>query len=155
MDMGTFGSMSIRIYGAALRSAAAEAKAILLEMASEQLKTPKAQLRVENGVVFAISDKKMQVTFAQLAKGQKITRKLDQKSRIEISFGITIIGTSPMRFDVRAKVTGKAQYAGDIRFPGLMYAKVLRPPAHGAKPKNADTSAAEKSRELSLLKKKD
>ncbi len=143
-DMGTFGSMSIRMYGASLRSAAAEAKAILLEMAAEQLKTPKAQLKVENGVIFSGSDKKNQVTFAQLAKGQKITRKLDQKAAIKSASEFTIIGKSPMRFDARAKVTGKAQFAGDIRFPDLLYAKVLRPPAHGATLKSADTSAAEK-----------
>ncbi len=143
-DMGTFGSMSIRIYGAALRSAAAEAKAILLEIAAEQLKMPKAKLQVENGVVFPISDKKTQVTFAQLTKGQKITRKLEQKAVLKSASEFAVIGKSPLRFDVRAKVMGKAQFAGDIRFPGLLYAKVLRPPAHGATLKHADTSAAEK-----------
>jgi nicotinate dehydrogenase subunit B len=143
-DMGTFGSMSIRIYGAALRSAAAEAKAILLEIAAEQLKTPKALLKVENGVVFAGTDKKTQVTFAQLTKGQKIARKLEQKAVIKSASEFAVIGKSPMRFDVRAKVTGKAQFAGDLRFPGLLYAKVLRPPAHGATLKSVDTSAAEK-----------
>jgi nicotinate dehydrogenase subunit B len=143
-DMGTFGSMSIRVYGAALRSAATEAREILLEIAAEQLKTPKAQLKVENGVVFAFPDKKTQVTFAQLTKGQKITRKLEQKAVIKSASEFTVIGKSPTRFDVRAKVTGKAQFAGDFRFPGLLYAKVLRPPAHGATLKNADTSAAEK-----------
>jgi nicotinate dehydrogenase subunit B len=145
-DMGTFGSMSVRVYGASLRSAAAEAKAILMEMAAEQLKTPKAQLRIENGVIYAASDKKTQVTFAQLTKGQKITRKLDQKAATKSASEFTIIGKSPVRLDARAKVTGKAQFAGDIRFPGseLLYAKILRPPAHGATLKNADLSAAEK-----------
>jgi isoquinoline 1-oxidoreductase len=42
------------------------------------------------------------------------------------------------------KATGKAKYAGDIRLPGMLYAKLLRPPAHGAKLKKVDTSAAEK-----------
>ena len=49
-----------------------------------------------------------------------------------------------MRVDGRAKVTGQAQFSGDIRFPDLLYAKVLRPPAHGATLKSADTSEAEK-----------
>ncbi len=143
-DMGTFGSMSIRIYGAALRLAAAEAKAILLEMAAEQLKTPKEKLRVENGVIYTGTDKKTQVTFAQLAKGQKITRKLDQKAIVKSVSEFTVIGRSPVQVDARAKVTGDAKYAGDLRFPDMLYAKILRPPAHGATLKSADTSAAEK-----------
>ncbi len=143
-DMGTFGSMSIRVYGAALRSAAAEAKGILLEMAAEQLKTPKTQLSVENGVIFVTADKKTQVTFAQLAKGQKITRKLDQKPEVKPASQFTVIGKSPVRVDAGEKVTGKAKFSGDIRIQGLLYAKLLRPPAHGATLKSADTSAAEK-----------
>jgi nicotinate dehydrogenase subunit B len=143
-DMGTFGSMSVRVYGAALRSAAAEAKAILLEMASEQLKTPKAQLTCENGTIFVTADKKNLVTFAQLTKGQKITRKLEQKPSVRRASEFTVIGKSPVRVDGRAKVTGHAQFSGDIRFPDLLYAKVLRPPAHGATLKSADTSEAEK-----------
>jgi isoquinoline 1-oxidoreductase len=141
-DMGTFGSMSVRVYGAALRSAAAEARAILLELAAEHLKTPKAALRVENGVVYS-ADKKQQVSFAQLTKGQKITRKLEQKASIKRASEFSIIGKSPMRLDAIAKVTGKAQFTGDLRFPDLLYAKVLRPPAHGATLKSVDTSAAE------------
>jgi nicotinate dehydrogenase subunit B len=143
-DMGTFGSMSIRVYGASLRTAAAEAKAILIDMAAEQLKTPKDQLKVENGLIFSASDKKNQVTFAQLTKGQKITRKLGRAASTKASSEFTVMGKSPIRVDALAKVTGKAQYSGDIRFPDLHYAKVLRPPSHAAKLKSVDTSAAEK-----------
>lgn len=154
-DMGTFGSMSIRIYGASLRNAAAEARAILLELASEQLKTPKEQLKVENGIIYVSSNKKSQVTFAQLTKGKKITRKLTTKASIKSPSEFTIIGTSPMHVDARAKVTGAAKFAGDMRFADLLYAKVLRPPAHGAKLKNADTSAAEKIPGVTVVKEED
>ncbi len=143
-DMGTFGSMSIRIFGASLRNAAAEAKAILLEMASEQLKTPKAQLKVENGVIYASSDKKNQVTYAQLAKGQKITRKLEQKAAIKSPSEFRIIGKSPVRLDAKAKVTGAAKFSGDMRFPDLLYAKIVRPEVYRSTLKSADTSEAEK-----------
>jgi isoquinoline 1-oxidoreductase len=151
-DMGTFGSMSVRIYGAALRSAAAEARAILIEMASEQLKTPKNQLTVENGVIFVTADRKNQVTFAQLAKGQKIARKLEKKPAVKRASEFTIIGKSPARVDARAKVTGKAQFTGDIQFPDLLHAKLLRPPAHGATLKSADTSEAEKMTGVMVIK---
>jgi len=49
------------------------------------------------------------------------------------------------------KVTGKAQYAGDIRLPGMLYARLLRPPAHGAKLKKVDTSAAEKIEGITVV----
>lgn len=151
-DMGTFGSMSIRIYGAALRAAAAEARTILLEMASEQLKIAKDGLKVENGVIFSNADKKIRVTFAELAKGQKITRKLAQKAVIKSAAEFTVIGKSPARFDARAKVTGSAQFSGDMRFQDLLFAKVLYPPVHGATLKSADTSAAEKIPGIVLVK---
>ena len=53
-----------------------------------------------------------------------------------------MIGQSHTRHDGEAKVTGKAHYAADIRVPGMLYAKILRPPAHGATMKSVDTSAA-------------
>jgi nicotinate dehydrogenase subunit B len=154
-DMGTFGSMSIRIFGPALRSAAAEARAILLEMAAEQLQVPKDQLRVENGVIYAGADKKRRVTYAQLTKGQKITRTLEPKPAVKPPAQFTIIGTSPVRFDAKEKVMGAAKYAGDLRFPGMLYAKLLRPPGHGAKMKSVDVSAAQKMPDTIVVKEED
>jgi nicotinate dehydrogenase subunit B len=151
-DMGTFGSMSIRFFGPPLRAAAAEAKAILVEMAAERLKGPKSNLKVENGVIFAGSGRKAQLTFAQLTKGQKIARKLEKKAALKSPAEFAVIGTSPLRVDGRAKVTGEAKFAGDYRFRGLLYAKVLRPPAHSAALKSVDTSEAEKMPGVVLVK---
>ena len=120
-DMGTYGSMSTRFFGPALRAAAAEAKAVLIALAS---------------------DRNVRVTFGELAKGQKIVRKLDGKAVTKSVSEFRVMGRPEKRRDARAKVTGRAQYAGDIRLPGMLYAKVLRPPAHGAVLKSADTSAA-------------
>jgi len=141
-DNGTYGSMSTRFFGPALRAAAAEAKAVLITLASEHLKTPPDALRVEDGVVFLASDRKTRVTFGQLAKGQKIVRTLDGKAVTKSVSEFRVMGRPEKRRDARVKVTGKAQYAGDIRLPGMLYAKILRPPAHGAALKSVDTSAA-------------
>ena len=62
------------------------------------------------------------------------------------------MGKSYLRRDAHEKVTGKAQYAGDIRLPGMVYAKILRPPAHGARLKNVDTSAAERMRGVHVIR---
>ena len=140
-DQGTYGSMSTRFFGPALRGAAAEAKAVLLTLAAEHLKTPPGKLSVKDGVVFVASDRKTKVTFGQLAKGQKIVRKLDGKAVTKSVAQFSVMGKPEKRRDARAKVTGKAQFAGDIRLPGMLYAKILRPPAHGATLKSVDTSA--------------
>ncbi|MCM3877410.1 MAG: molybdopterin-dependent oxidoreductase [Thermoanaerobaculia bacterium] len=141
-DNGTYGSMSTRFFGPALRAAAAEAKAVLLTLASEHLKAPPEALRVEDGVAFLASDRNVRVTFGQLAKGQKIVRRQDGKAATKSVSEFRVMGRPEKRRDARAKVTGKAQFAGDIRLPGMLYAKVLRPPAHGAARKSVDTSAA-------------
>jgi CO/xanthine dehydrogenase Mo-binding subunit len=57
---------------------------------------------------------------------------------------LNVIGKPHNRIDAVEKVTGRARYTGDIRIPGMVYAKVLRPPAHGAKLKSLDTSAVDK-----------
>ncbi len=151
-DMGTFGSMSTRFFGPALRAAAAEAKAVLLDLASEQLKTPKDKLSVQDGVVFATANKGTRLTFGQLAKGQKISRKLDGKAVTKSVSEFVVMGKPVNRMDGITKVTGKAQYAGDIRLPGMVYARILRPPAHGATLKSADTSVAEKMSGVTVVK---
>lgn len=143
-DMGTFGSMTTRFFGPALRSAAAEARAVLLELAAEHLHTPKEQLATENGVVFVAANKEHRVTFGQLAMGKKIERHLTGKPALRSASEFTLSGKPVKRLDALAKVTGKAQFAGDIRLPGMLYARILRPPAHGATLKSVDTSAAEK-----------
>jgi nicotinate dehydrogenase subunit B len=142
-DMGTFGSMSTRFFGPALRGAAAEARAVLLELASDQLHAPKEALTVEDGVVFLTRDKNQRVTFGQLARGKAIARHLTGKPDLRSIAEFTVSGKSVARVDGLAKVTGQAKYAGDIRVPGMLYARILRPPAHGATLKSVDTSAAE------------
>ena len=154
-DMGTFGSMSIRVYGASLRNAAAEARMILIEMAAEKLGVSKDQLSVENGVIFPSSDKNKKVTFAQLTAGQKITRKLEGKAVTRKPSELTIMGKSLARLDVRAKVTGAAKFTADYNYPDMLHAKILRPPVHGATLKSADTSEAEKMDGVIVVKEPD
>jgi isoquinoline 1-oxidoreductase len=154
-DMGTFGSMSIRFFGPPLREAAAEAKAILIGLASKHLRLNENQLKVKDGVVTDKNNGKKRVTYAQLAKGRSIEKHLSKKPALKNVSEFTIIGKSASRKDALAKVTGKAQYAGDIRVPGMLYAKILRPPVHGAKLKSLDTSALQKYEEIQVLQDRD
>ncbi|HEY5043855.1 MAG TPA: molybdopterin cofactor-binding domain-containing protein [Verrucomicrobiae bacterium] len=141
-DMGTFGSMSTRIFGPALRAAAAEARAVLLGLAADALKVPQTQLVARDGVIFDQQNPKNKITYGQLAKGQKIERKLEARPSLKDPAQFKIAGQPHTRRDGEAKVTGKAHYSADIHVPGMLYAKIVRPPAHGAKLKSVDTAPA-------------
>ena len=143
-DMGTFGSMNVRYFGPALRGAGAEAKAILLQMASEQLQAPAARLHVKAGVVTDPDTPGKSVTYGQLVQGKRIERHMENVPVKPVA-AYTVVGHAVPRKDALDKVTGKAKYAGDFMFTGMLHARLVRPPAHGAQLKDADTSAAEKA----------
>ena len=154
-DMGTFGSRSIRYFGPPLRDAAAEARAILMGLAADHLHLEEKQLTVKDGVVMDKRDTTRRVTYAELAKGKSIERHLSKKPALKNVSEFTIIGKTVPRKDCMEKVTGKAQYAGDIRVPGMLYARILRPPVHGARLKSVDTSALEKEKEIQIVRDRD
>jgi len=138
-DQGTWGSQSTRMFGPAVRAAAAEARTVLMKLAAEKLGTPREQLVVENGVV---SNGSRKVTYGELAKGKQIARLVDEKAVLRSVKEFKVIGKPAKRMDGREKVTGRAKYAGDVRLPGMLYARILRPPVHGAKRISLDLAKA-------------
>ena len=154
-DMGTFGSMSTRFFGPPLRAAGAEAKRVLLELASEHLKTPVERLVTEDGLVFARTNRSRRVSYAQLAKGKKIERHLDEPVPIKDPSEFKIVGRPITRRDALEKVTGAAKYAGDVQVPGMVYAKILRPPAHGAQLVDVDLSEAKSMKDVQVIEEED
>jgi isoquinoline 1-oxidoreductase len=142
-DMGTFGSMTTRFFGPPFRAAAAEAREVLLHLASERLQAPVDRLQVKDGVVYDTSQTQNKVSYGELATGQKIAKHLDGTA-VKTASDFNIIGMPVLRRDSLEKVTGKALYAGDIREPGMLYARILRPPAHSAQLISVDTSGVKK-----------
>ncbi len=142
-DMGTFGSMSTRFFGPPLRAAAAEAREVLLELAAKNLDVSVSQLTVSDGVVSDTADPEKKISYAEITKGQKIARRLDRKAVLESVENFTISGRSVNRTDAVSKVTGAAKFSGDIRREGMLYACLLRPPAHGATLGEVDASGIE------------
>jgi isoquinoline 1-oxidoreductase len=142
-DAGTWGSLTTRFHDPLIRAAAAEAREVLKKLASEKLGVPVAQLVAENGMIYVKSDKNKQVAYAELTKGQKIVQGISEKPVLKKPGDFKIIGKSYTRTDAIQKVTGKALYSADIQLPGMLYAKIVRPPAHGSKLISVDTSAAE------------
>ena len=141
-DMGTFGSMNIRLFGPALRKAAVEARGILKELGAEKLGCPADQLIAKDGVVFDKTRPDKKITYGELTKGKIIERHLKEIPPETSPADFTIMGKPYLHQDGRDKVTGRAKYTGDIRLPGMLYAAILRPPAHGAKLKSLDISGA-------------
>jgi nicotinate dehydrogenase subunit B len=76
-DMGTFGSMSTRFFGPALRAAAAEARIVLTGLAAKRLAVPPERLTVHGGVVSVTGDPQRQVRYAELARGARLMRRVD------------------------------------------------------------------------------
>ncbi|MFW6309875.1 MAG: molybdopterin cofactor-binding domain-containing protein [Prolixibacteraceae bacterium] len=148
-DAGTWGSMTTRFHDPVIRAAAAEARIVLLQLASEKLDVPVNQLKASGGNIYAGNKS---VSYADLTKGKKIVRSLNNKPELKKPEDFNIIGRSYLRRDAEEKITGKTLYSADIKLPGMLYARIVRPPAHGAKLRSSDTSDAEAMNGVKVLK---
>jgi len=151
-DMGTFGSMTSRIFGPALREAAATARNLLTALAVTRLGVPADQLLLEHGVASVVGQPSRRIGFAELAKDMPTAPTFDQTAVLRPAARFTVMGRSAERLDAREKVTGSAKYAADIRLPGMLYARILRPPMHGATLTAVDTSAAAQLPGVTVIK---
>jgi nicotinate dehydrogenase subunit B len=132
-DQGTWGSMSTRSFGPRMRAAAAEAREVLVGMASAQLGVPASQLEVREGLITDTINPAKKISYGELAKGKRIEKFLGDKPAPEDFSKFTYVGKPMKRADGYLKVTGKAIYCGDLKLPGMVHARILRPPSHGAK----------------------
>jgi nicotinate dehydrogenase subunit B len=135
----TAGSHSIQDSGTAIRHAAAQMRQLLIEEAARRLNLPADQLRAENGVVLAPDGGRLAYgalvgTTVQHVQAQPLSKLRDPKT-------FKIMNTSMPRVDIPAKVTGGAAYVQDMRLPGMLHARVVRPPSYRARLKVADTEA--------------
>ncbi|MEW6751010.1 MAG: molybdopterin cofactor-binding domain-containing protein [Candidatus Latescibacterota bacterium] len=141
-DMGTWGSQTTRSFGPHLRAAGAQARAVLLALAAERLERPVGRLAVADGVVYDRLARTRRVSYAELCRGQRIAGEASEPAALRTAAGMKVMRRPELRRDAVAKVTGAAQYAGDVRPEGMLCARLLRPPAHGAELLGVDTSAA-------------
>ena len=95
------------------------------------------------------------MSYGELTKGNIIEKHLKDLPPLKPSSEYESMGKSVPRRDAVEKVTGAAKFSGDIRFPGMLYAKILRPPAHGAKLIKADTAPAKKIDGIHIVKEGD
>lgn len=151
-DAGTWGSLTTREFSHYMRAAGAEARAVLLQLASEQLEVPVEKLQLKKGIISDQSDPKKKVSYGELAKGQRIERFMDEKPDVKDHTQFHYVGQSLLHADGVLKVTGQAEYTADLKLPGMVYAKVLRPPSHLSKLLSVDYSEAEKMEGIKVVR---
>src|SRR5450759_1128663 len=154
-DGGTNGSQTTRSFSPHMRVAAAEAKTVLMQLGSDYLHVPVSQLEVKDGIISDIKNNKSKVSYGELAKGKKIEKHLDGKPELKDYTKFKFVGKPYLHQDSRIKVTGEARYSADIQLPGLLHARILRPPSHGAKLLTADVSEAEKIKGVQVVREGD
>ena len=135
----TAGSQSVENSGTALRFAAAEAREMLLQLAAARLGVPADKLAVSDGTVSAGAT---QATYWELVKSVDLKREATARARPKSPASHRIVGKSIKRRDIPKKVTGGAAYVQDIRLPGMLFGRVVRPAAPGARLENCDEAAA-------------
>ncbi|HZS47363.1 MAG TPA: molybdopterin cofactor-binding domain-containing protein [Blastocatellia bacterium] len=140
-DQGTFGSQSTPQMGPQLRRAAAAAREVLIEQAADEWKVSRDSLSAADGRIINTLTKKT-VTFGQLAKGQKIVKLISDSAPTVPADKWKTAGASIPKINGRDFVTGKHQYTPDIKRPGMLYGKVVRPSAFNATLVSADASKA-------------
>jgi CO/xanthine dehydrogenase Mo-binding subunit len=125
----TAGSQSVENSGTALRYACAEARAALLVAASKRLGSSATQLEVTDGVITGGGTK---LTYWELAAEADLKREATARIQPKASSAYRSVGKSIPRRDIPGKVTGKPSYVQDVRLPGMLYGRVVRPPSYRA-----------------------
>jgi len=127
----TSGSQSVEYGGLALRYACAQARGTLLEKASKSLNVPVGDLTIKDGVITAKNGET--ANYWNLTSTELLQQKADGKFKPKGINNFQYIGKSVQRIDIPAKVSGGVAYVQDMKFPGMLHARVVRPPAPRAK----------------------
>jgi CO/xanthine dehydrogenase Mo-binding subunit len=146
---GSGGSDAIQVDGWPMRRVAAEARRVLLEMASVTFGVPVDQLSVREAVITVTADPSKHVTYGELIGGKRFSVTLTG-ANIDATTGaakvkpvqdLKIVGQSPQRYDIPAKVDGSLKWAVDAKLPGMVHARNVKPPVAGATLVSIDESS--------------
>ncbi|HUA59816.1 MAG TPA: molybdopterin cofactor-binding domain-containing protein [Verrucomicrobiae bacterium] len=146
---GSGGSTAMERDSWPMRRAAAEARRVLLEMGSARLGAPVEQLAVANAVITVKADSSKRVTYGELIAGKKFNVTLAGANVNAVS-GVAKVkpvqelkytGQPLDRADIPAKVDGSLKWAVDVKLPGMVHARNIKPPFAGAKLTGIDESS--------------
>ncbi len=150
---GASGSTGIQEGGKQMRMAAAEARRVLVQMAADKLDVPSDQLTVTDGVVHAASDATKKLSYAQLIGGQFFNVHLDWNGKYGNALyapgkaspkdpkDYTVVGRPIPRDDIAPKVFAQANFAMDVKVPGMVHGRMIRPAVAGAVPVKIDEAS--------------
>jgi CO/xanthine dehydrogenase Mo-binding subunit len=145
VDQGrTVGSGTVKRGGPQLRRAAAEARQALLEMAAARLGADASQLQVADGAISVSNDASKRVTFGALIGNRRFERAVSGNAPVKAASDYKVVGKPVRRVEIPAKVTGTHVYVHDVRVPGMLHGRVVRPPRVGATLVSLDETAAAK-----------
>jgi CO/xanthine dehydrogenase Mo-binding subunit len=148
----TVGSATISRGGPQLRQAAAAARQELVKLASAKLQVPVAQLGVSDGIVSVAGDASKKVSYADLIGGRRFDVRITATGAgrglvvapevpVKNPRNYKIVGTSVARVDLPPKFTGEFTYTPDVRVPGMLHGRVVRPATVNTKPASVDESS--------------
>lgn len=153
VDQGrTSASRTLERAGPQMRQAGAAARQELLKRASSNLDAPVAQLMVNDGVVSVAGDPGRTVSYASLVGGKRFETKITASGE-EWDLNLApevkpkdpkdykVVGTPVPRFDLPSKFTGEFPYSADLRVPGMLHGRVVRPPVINSQPVSVDESS--------------
>jgi CO/xanthine dehydrogenase Mo-binding subunit len=133
----TSGSHSMQDSGTAIQNAAAQVRELLIAEAARRLDLPPENLRTDNGAVIAPDGRRL--PYGDLVAGDRLHVQAQPNSKLKDPATFKVMGQPIPRVDIPAKVTGGAAYVQDMRLPGMVHARIVRPPSYGAQLTDCDT----------------
>ncbi|HZO21186.1 MAG TPA: molybdopterin cofactor-binding domain-containing protein [Steroidobacteraceae bacterium] len=126
----TAGSHSVQDSGTALRHAAAQVRGILLAEAARHLSVPEQQLHTEAGAVLGPNGDR--VSYGELVASISLHVQAQPSSQLKDPARYSVMNHPVPRVDIPGKVSGAVAYVQDLRPPGMLHARVVRPPGYRA-----------------------
>ena len=164
---GASGSTGIFLGARPLRNASAQARHLLVQSASQKLGVPPEQLRVEDGVVSAVSDPAKKVSYAELIGGRHFNHKVEWNKQTGNAMDIKVeakpkspseyrvVGKSFTRRDLPGKVYRTEKYVTDISLPKMLHARVIRPTRAACTVASVDAASIKKIKGARVVREKD
>ena len=135
----TSGSLSIESSGAALRTAAAEVRSVMVALAASRLDVAADRLELADGIFRAPDGR--EIGYGELVAAADLQREATARAAPKPPASHRIVGRSIPRLDIPAKVTGGIAFVQDIRPPGMLHGRIVRPPRYGSKLERLDDAA--------------
>ena len=160
---GASGSTGLELGGLTMRNAAARARSALLALAARRLKSPLEALQVTHGVVSVRDDERRAVRYGELIAGRYFHVRLNWNGKRGNRLLVTgaapvkrhadyrVVGQSIRRSDLPDKLFGRETYVTDVRIPGMMHGRMIRPPSAGAVPTTVDEASISHLRDVQII----